>query len=139
MLHLVFERTNYKMAKIAIIRIWLMAALGLAISPVTDAATAKEIRMARPDNGAIAYHRASGAFGFAVDRRSAREAKTEALKQCNNAECEVVLTLKNGCGALASFQKTYFVSRGATRAEAEAKSRRQCGPKCEVVVWACTK
>ena len=130
---------NGQTVKIVIPRFWLIAMLGLSISPAINAATAKDVKSARPDNGAIAYHRASGVFGFAVDRRNVREAKTEALKQCNNSECEVVLTLKNGCGALAAFQKTYFVSRGATRAEAEAKSRRQCGPKCEVVVWACTK
>ena len=100
---------NGHTAKIAILRFWLIFILGLSISPAIDAATAKESKAARPDNGAIAYHRTSGAFGFAVDRRNAREAKVEALKQCNNADCEVVLTLNNGCGALAAFQKTYFV------------------------------
>jgi hypothetical protein len=121
------------------IRRFLQFAVILALSPGIEAATAKAIKKNLADNGAIAYHRASGAFGFAVDRSNAREAKIEALKQCNNADCEVVLSLKSGCGALAAFQKTYFVSRGVTRAEAEAKARRQCGPKCEVVVWACTK
>lgn len=117
---------------------FLLVALATAISTHIEAATVQAVKMPRADNGAIAYHRASGSYGFAVDRRTARDAKVEALNQCNNANCEVVLSLKSGCGALAAFQKTYFVSRGATRAEAEAKSRRQCGPKCEVVVWACT-
>jgi len=111
----------------------------ISVSHGAGAATSNTLRSIRPDNGAIAFHPASGSFGYAVDRRSAREAKVEALKQCNNSDCEVVLTLKNSCGALASFQKTYFVSRGATRAEAEAKARRQCGVKCETLVWACTK
>jgi hypothetical protein len=96
-------------------------------------------KSSKSDNGAIAYHRASGSFGYAVNRHNLRDAKIEALKQCNNADCEVVLTLKSSCGALASHKQTYFVSRGATREESEAKARRQCGPKCEVLVWACTK
>ena len=89
--------------------------------------------------GAIAYHRASGSYGFAVDRRSAREAKVEALKQCSNTDCEVVLSLKASCGAVAKSPKSHFASRGTTREEAETKARRQCGARCEVVVWACTK
>lgn len=121
------------------LRLILVLAMGFVSSSSIEAATGKVLRTGAPTNGAIAYHRGSGSFGFAVDRRTAREAQIEALKQCNNSECEVVLSLKNGCGALAAFEKTFFVSRGATRAEAEAKSKRQCGPRCEVVVWACTK
>ena len=123
---------------------WLLKTLlillaAAAVSQSAGAATSKVLKAVRPDNGAIAYHRASGNFGYAVDRRNAREAKVDALKQCNHADCEVVLTLKNSCGALASYKQTYFVSSGATRAEAEAKARRQCGVKCEILVWACTR
>ena len=121
------------------VRTLCMLVFAVAISPVASAATSNTIRSMRPDNGAIAFHPASGNFGYAVDRRSAREAKVAALKQCNDADCEVVLTLKNSCGALANYRQTYFVSRGATREEAQAKARRQCGPKCEVLVWACTR
>ena len=120
-------------------RILCALACAVSVSHVAGAATSNTLRSVRPDNGAIAYHRATGNFGYAVDRRNAREAKVEALKQCNHADCEVVLTLKNSCGALASFKQAYFVSRGATRSEAEAKARRQCGVKCEILVWACTK
>lgn len=120
-------------------RILCALVCAVSLSQAAGAATSNTLRSVRPDNGAIAYHRASGNFGYAVDRRNAREAKVEALKQCNHADCEVVLTLKNSCGALASYQQTYFVSRGATRAEAEAKARRQCGARCEILVWACTK
>jgi hypothetical protein len=120
-------------------RWFCMLVCAVSISHSAGAATSNTLRSVRPDNGAIAYHPASGSFGYSVDRRSAREAKVEALKQCNNSDCEVVLTLKNSCGALASFKQTFFVSRGATREEAEAKARRQCGVKCEILVWACTK
>ena len=122
-----------------LVRMLCLLACAVSFGQIVNAATSNTIRSVRPDNGAIGVHPDSGSFGYAVDRRSAREAKVEALKQCNYTDCEVVLTLKNSCGALASFKKTYFVSRGATRLEAEAKARRQCGPKCEILVWACTK
>ena len=130
---------NVRTAGIPRLILMLCLATAFASSNAIEAATSKALKAGTPTNGAIAYHRGSGSFGFAVDQRTAREAQVEALKQCNNNDCEVVLSLKNGCGALAAFQKTFFVSRGATRAEAEAKSKRQCGPRCEVVVWACTK
>ena len=96
-------------------------------------------RVNRPDYGAIAFHRETRSYGYAVDRRSSREARVDALKQCGNEKCEVVLALKGGCGALSAGGKNYFVSRGATRQEAETKSIRQCGKDCEVLIWACTK
>ncbi len=111
----------------------------VAMSHGAFAATGKSNRSANADNGAIAFHPPSGSFGYAVDQRSAREAKVAALRQCGDADCEVVLTLKNSCGALANNRRVYFASRGATREEAEVKARRQCGPKCEILVWACTK
>ncbi len=121
------------------VRTLLLAVFAVSASQSADAASAKALKLFRSDDGAIAFHPASGSFGYAVDRRSVREAKVEALKQCNHADCEVVLTLKNSCGALANNKQAYFASRGATRAEAEAKARRQCGVKCEILVWACTK
>jgi hypothetical protein len=102
-------------------------------------ASAATPKSTRPDNGAIAFHMDSRSYGFAVDRRTSREARVEALKQCGHEKCEVVLTLKNGCGALAAGSKTYFVSRGATREEAQTKATRQCGRQCEILAWACTK
>ena len=131
--------TTWRHAEMWSARIFCALVCALSVSHGAGAATSNTLRSIRPDNGAIAYHPASGSFGYAVNRRSAREAKVEALKLCDNADCEVVLTLKNSCGALANSKQTYFVSRGATRAEAEAKARRQCGAKCEILVWACTK
>ena len=120
-------------------RVLFMLICLASFSHIAGAATGNTNRSMRPDNGAIAFHPLSGSFGYAVDRRSVREAKVAALRQCNDADCEVVLTLKNSCGALANRGSAYFASRGATREEAESKARRQCGPRCEVLVWACTK
>ena len=52
-------------------------------------------------HGAIAYDRDSGRLGYAYDQRSAREARAQALMQCGE-QCEVVIDLRNNCGALAS-------------------------------------
>ena len=89
--------------------------------------------------GAIAYHDASRSSGFAVDRRNSREARVEALRQCGHPKCEVALTLRNECGAIARDGKLVRSQKGATRQEAEAKALRQCGERCEIITWACTR
>ena len=89
--------------------------------------------------GAIAYHDASSSSGFAVDRRNSREARVEALRQCGHPKCEVALSLRNECGAIARGGKLVRSQKGATRQEAEAKALRLCGERCEVIAWACTR
>ena len=89
--------------------------------------------------GAIAYHDASGSSGFAVDRRSSREARVEALRLCGHPKCEIVAALRSDCGAVAKGARKIITQRGATRQEAEAKALRHCGEACEIVAWACTR
>lgn len=129
-------RLAQRLAQILLFLVWV-ASWGQSASAATS--TNKMKAPTRPDNGAIAFHGPSGSFGYAVDQRTSRDARVAALRQCSDPDCEVVLTLKNSCGALANYRQTYFASRGATRQEAELKARRQCGPKCEILVWACTK
>jgi hypothetical protein len=90
-------------------------------------------------NGAIAYHRPSASYGYAVDLPSARAAQIEALKQCGNALCEVVMGLRNNCGAVANGPRHFTVAKGATRQEAQTKALRTCGAGCEIAVWACSR
>jgi hypothetical protein len=90
-------------------------------------------------NGAIAYHRASASYGYAVNLTTARAAQVEALKQCGDASCEVVARLRNDCGAVANGPKRFTVGKGATRQEAETKALRACGAQCDIAVWACTR
>jgi Domain of unknown function (DUF4189) len=81
--------------------------------------------------GAIAYHRATGAFGYSFDFIGQREAGAAALETCAHPECIVVASYRNGCGALAE---------GVTAQEAETKARLQCtDPQCRVIAWSCTK
>ena len=90
-------------------------------------------------NGAIAYHRDSQAWGYSVNKLTAREAQTEALRQCGHERCEIVARLRNNCGAVANGPTRFSVGIGATRQESETKSLRTCGKGCELVAWACTR
>ncbi|MSQ88537.1 MAG: DUF4189 domain-containing protein [Betaproteobacteria bacterium] len=94
--------------------------------------------------GAIAYHRASQAWGLGYDYARAREANVEALKQCGHRQCEVVHKFRNGCAALADGPKIQAAASGATRDEAETKTLRRCGEQnrgasCSLIAWACTR
>jgi hypothetical protein len=89
--------------------------------------------------GAIAYHQPSGSAGWATDRRTAREAKLEALKQCGHEKCVVVASVTRGCGALAQGPTRYVVQRGVTQQEAETKALERCGKGCRIAAWTCTR
>ncbi len=90
--------------------------------------------------GAIALQRDSGQLGYAYNAVTSRAAKIEALNQCADPRCEVVVAFSNACGALARGPKKYFPATGATRPEAESKALRLCGSRdCAVTAWACTK
>ena len=90
--------------------------------------------------GAIAYHRATGAFGYSFDHAGQREAGTAALGACAHPECTVVASYKNGCGALVDGPTGPAVAEGVTAQEAETKARLQCtAPECRVIAWSCTK
>ena len=116
------------------------AALLLAAALAAGAAVAAERAPTRNQYyGAIAYHAESKSVGWATDRRSAREAKVEALRQCNNEKCEVVASITRGCGALARDAKKFAVQKGATRDEAQTKALKRCGAQCEIVAWTCTR
>ena len=114
----------------------LIALLALCALP---AAARDEPRRGSSAYGAIAYHPESGAVGWATDRKSSREARVEALRQCGHERCEVIASVSRGCAALARSQKKHSVQTGVTRQEAEAKALRRCGEQCEVAAWTCTR
>ena len=89
--------------------------------------------------GAIAYDRASQAWGLSYDKGKARDASVEALKQCGKKQCVVVHKFKNGCAALAEGPKAMAAVSGATRDEAETKALKRCGADCAAIAWACTR
>lgn len=93
-------------------------------------------------HGAIALDRNSDAWGYGINQKTSREARIEALKQCDRPSCEVVLRIEGECGAVARKRGSntkFSSSRGTNRAEAETKALRLCGKDCEPVAWACNR
>lgn len=89
--------------------------------------------------GAIAYERTTQAWGTSHAARNDREARIDALQRCADKRCEVRISIRNGCGALADGPKHPATASGATRDEAETKALRKCGGEaCRIVAWACT-
>ena len=113
--------------------------LALAALCVTSASARDQTKSNSALHGAIAYHAASGSVGWATDRKTSRDAKIEALRQCGHERCEVVAEVNRGCAALAREAKKHSAQKGASRQEAEAKALRDCGDKCEIAAWACTR
>jgi len=88
--------------------------------------------------GSIAYNTQSGSYGYAVDRRTRRDAETEAFRLCG-ANCDLVRTFRDSCGAVAARPKRVASDTGASREIAEAKALKKCGRgECKIAVWACT-
>jgi len=105
---------------------------------------AAQVHAAKPKKpafyGAIAYHRDSHSWGTSHEAQTARDAKVGALQRCGDRRCEVVLDIRNGCGALADGPKRYAAAPGATRDEAQTKALRKCGgDACRIVAWSCTR
>jgi len=112
------------------------AVVAVATAMPADAATHPK----KSAYGAIAYEPGRRATGYSYDFKSAREAKVEALRQCGDPACEVLVSFRNACGAIAQGPGKPFAVTGATRAEAQTKALRRCDHKaCQIVAWACTK
>jgi hypothetical protein len=107
----------------------------LALSFAVDAAAQKA---AKGRWGAIAYSTKTGAFGYAVDRTTKRDAETEAFRLCGT-NCDLIRSFRNSCGAVATRPKRVASDTGASREIAEAKALKKCGDACKIAVWACTK
>ena len=116
----------------------LLALLALGALYALPAGARDEPRRGSSVFGAIAYHPESGSVGWATDRKTSREAKIEALRQCGHEKCEVMAAVSRGCAALARSAKKHSVDKGVTRQEAEAKALRRCG-ECQIAAWACTR
>ncbi len=117
------------------LRIALAAALACAAQPALARVVVK-----KGVYGAIALERETGQHGYVYNAATSRAAKNEALRQCGQPRCEVVLSFSNACGALAQGPKKYFTATGATQQEAQTKVLRLCADKaCSVTAWACTR
>ena len=96
---------------------------------------------ARPGNrqlfGAIAYSTKSGSYGFAVDRKTKRDAEMDAFRQCGT-DCDLIRPFRDACAAVASKPTRTSSATGASRDIAEMQAMKKCGSDCAVKVWACT-
>jgi hypothetical protein len=91
-------------------------------------------------HGAIAYNRATGAYGYSYDYPTSRDAGIAAINGCGEAQCVVAIAFKTGCGALIDGPGGPAVAEGVNAREAEVKARGRCtDPQCQVVAWACTR
>ena len=99
----------------------------------------KQKAQAKGAFGAIAMNRGSKAVGYAYDFKNARDAKREALNQCGEKQCEVVVSFRGGCAAVSGGGKRLATATGITRDEAETKAARKCGKECAILAWACSK
>jgi len=88
--------------------------------------------------GAVAYNSKTGAFGYAADLTSRRAAETEAFRLCG-ADCDIIKSFRDTCGAIAARPKRVVTETGASREIAERKALTKCGgDACKIAVWACT-
>jgi hypothetical protein len=87
--------------------------------------------------GAIAYNTKSGSYGYAVDRKTKRDAEMDAYRQCG-ANCDLIRHFRDACAAVASKPTRTSSDTGASREIAEMKAMKKCGGDCSIRVWACT-
>jgi hypothetical protein len=132
-----------EMGRSAMRKVWLYLAFVAAVACAGQPALARVV-VKKGVYGAIALQRETGQVGYVYNTATSRAAKIEALKQCADPHCEVVVSFSNACGGLARNPvrgaKGYFAATGATQQEAETKALRLCASRdCAIAAWACTK
>lgn len=92
--------------------------------------------------GAIAFSQQSGSHGYAYDYDSRETAEREAMEQCGESSCAIVVWFKNACAALAvGTGNGYGYGWAADRAEAESTALSNCRSNsqgCSIDRWVCT-
>lgn len=91
-------------------------------------------------HGAIAYDRATGAFGYSFDFPTARDAGIAAINGCGEPQCIVAIAFRSACAVLVDGPGGPAVAEGVTAREAEVRARMRCvDPQCHVIAWSCTR
>src|SRR5262245_29372045 len=93
-------------------------------------------------HGAIAYSAAKRVYGYSYDRASPRAAADVAVGHCRKedagaADCKVLVTFHNACGALAlgdqgAYGSAWALSQGEAAAKALAECRPHGGASCAI-------
>jgi hypothetical protein len=96
-------------------------------------------------HGALAYSRATGAWGYAFDHDTEARARRIALGNCarHAPDCQVAIAFIDQCGAISETPKHEIsTGLGKTRKEAEERSLAACraagGKDCSIMVWTCS-
>jgi len=99
-----------------------------------------------PGYGAIAYGRASKAWGASYHWESQSKAESVAMQKCkeNGDDCEVMVWFKGQCGAVAAGEGTdAFWGLGGSAAQARAQAQSKCeeggGKGCEIEASECSR
>ncbi|MFC3961733.1 DUF4189 domain-containing protein [Nocardia jiangsuensis] len=92
-----------------------VAAGALAVGSVFGAGTAN----AAGQHAAIAVSNSTLYYGVSADLASFDEAKKGALDNCGEADCKILASWANGCGALVASDDGYAAESGPNRAAAE--------------------
>jgi hypothetical protein len=91
-------------------------------------------------HGAIAYNRATGAYGYSYDYPTPRDAGIAAIDSCGEPQCVVSIAFKSACAALVDGPGGPAIAEGVNAQEAEVKARTRCtDPQCQVIACACTR
>lgn len=94
--------------------------------------------------GAIAWSRQSGHHGYGYNYPTAVEAEGRAIAECHRKganDCSVVLSLNDGCGALAVGEETGYGAIGMDQPTAERRALEGCKrqeSKCRLVRSFCS-
>lgn len=96
--------------------------------------------------GSIAYSRSTQVHGYSYDYTSQAEADWAAIQECQarsgTGDCQVVISFRNACGALAKAPNgAYGSGWGTDRTLAETYAVQSCSQYaggCQVIRWVCT-
>ncbi|WP_040510573.1 DUF4189 domain-containing protein [Gordonia soli] len=88
--------------------------------------------------GAIALSPSTGATGRALDAPNVFSARGVAIRYCGYADCRVVATFVNGCGAIARSPYYYGYGRAPSLYRAQISALYNAGPGAHIHDWACT-
>lgn len=113
---------------------------------VEETQTCQTVAPPRPNYGAIAYGRKSGAWGYSYSWDTREQAEKVAMKNCadNGDDCEVMVWYQRACGAVASAagDNAYWGvgdGTGDAGAKALASCKKDGGKNCKIEVEQCSR
>ncbi|WP_370585204.1 DUF4189 domain-containing protein [Nocardia sp. XZ_19_231] len=91
-----------------------VAALGLAAGSVFGAGSASAASL----HGVIAFSPDQWAYAYSVNESRYDDAYNEAMEICDAADCEIMISWTDGCGAIVESEQGVAAGAGATTADA---------------------